>query len=228
MKRFLKRFFTHYLIPRILAYGGKALLALLTISWRVRIDGIESFLEHAQQGNCILLLWHNRLMLVASVFKNCTPKLTYTAFISQSRDGEPLALFVNSFKNGRTIRVKHNAKHEALKEMIDRLKNSQEILMVTPDGPRGPRYQVKPGIVLAAQETAAKVFPFSWSANRFWQLKSWDKMIFPKPFAKIHVLIGEPITLPKEDSVGEQSQILEKALFFVDKSSLATFSNHPK
>lgn len=220
----IKRFFSHYFIPRVLAYCGKALLKLLTFTCRIEIEGIDEFQTHASKGNCIIMLWHNRLVLVAAVFINHAPQFTYTAFISQSRDGEPLALFTSSFKNGRTIRVRHNAKHEALKEMIDRLKNSHEVLIVTPDGPRGPRYQVKPGIALAAKETSAKIFPFSWSADRFWQLKSWDKMILPKPFAKIHVKIGSPITVTKDESVAE----LEKALLTVDNQSSAPFSTHPK
>lgn len=228
MIRRFKRFFSHYLIPRILAYGGKILLKLLVFTCWVEVRGLESFIKQADKGNSILLLWHNRLMLVASVFQNRTPKFIYRAFISQSRDGEPLALFVNSFKNGRTIRVRHNAKHEALKEMIDRLKHSQEILIVTPDGPRGPRYEVKPGVVMAAKETSAKIFPFSWSANRFWQLNSWDKMIFPKPFSTIYATIGSPILLDQESDLSSLSKVVENSLFQVDQESISHFPNQPK
>lgn len=226
MKRRFNHFFSHYFIPRVLAYGGKALLKLLTFTCRIKVEGIAQFQAHAGKGNCILLLWHNRLMLVAPIFQRYAPQFTYTAFISKSRDGEPLALFTRSFKNGRTIRVRHNAKHEALKEMIDRLKNSPEVLIVTPDGPRGPRYQIKPGISLAAKETGAKIFPFSWSADRFWQLKSWDKMILPKPFAKISVLIGDPIIPDKKQSIEQFTPILEKTLLAADKHTSAHFESH--
>lgn len=204
------------------------MLKLLTLTCRIKVEGLEEFKKHAGKGNCVLLLWHNRLMLVAKIFQKGTSDFIYTAFISQSRDGEPLALFTKSFKNGRTIRVRHNAKHEALKEMIDRLKNSQEILIVTPDGPRGPRYQVKPGIAVAAKETSAKIFPFSWSTDRFWQLKSWDKMILPKPFAKIHAKIGSPIVLAKEGSIEEQTQIFENALIATDQQCTFHFSKAPQ
>ncbi len=223
MKRRLSLFFSHYLIPRVLAYGGKVMLKLLTLTCRIKVEGMDEFLRFAGKGNCILLLWHNRLMMVATIFQQCSPDFIYTAFISQSRDGEPLALFTKSFKNGRTIRVRHNARHGALKEMIDRLKNSREILIVTPDGPRGPRYKVKPGVVMAAQETSAKIFSFSWTANRFWQLNTWDKMILPKPFAKIYVKISGPFTLNQENSVAEQSKIVENVLLDTDKQCPAQF-----
>jgi lysophospholipid acyltransferase (LPLAT)-like uncharacterized protein len=223
MKRRFKRFFTHYVVPRVLAYGGKALLKLLTLTCRIHVEGMEEFLAHAGKESCILLLWHNRLMLVSTVFLKHAPHCTYTAFISQSRDGEPLALFTNSHKNGRSIRVRHNAKHEALKEMIDRLKKSQDVLIVTPDGPRGPRYEVKPGVAVAAQETGAKIFTFSWSADRFWQLNSWDQMIVPKPFATIHAVIGSPLHLSQSDTKERHSKTLEEALLGIDQESLASF-----
>ncbi|KIC73808.1 Uncharacterized protein DB41_IY00040 [Neochlamydia sp. TUME1] len=223
----IKRYFSHYLVPRVLAYAGKAFLKLLLMTCRIQLEGLEEFCKHAKQGNCILMLWHNRLMLVATIFQSYTPQFNYTAFISQSRDGEPLALFANSFKNGRTIRVKHNAKHEALKEMINRLKNSLDIVLITPDGPRGPRYQVKPGLALAAKQTAATVFPFSWSASRLWQLKSWDKMMLPQPFSKICMTIGSPISYPAHINLDHYSHMLENALIDTDQSAYLKFSNRP-
>ena len=63
---------------------------------------------------------------------------------------------------------------------------------MTPDGPRGPRYQCKPGALTAAEMTGAKVIGISWSASRFFQLGSWDKMVIPLPFSKIIVSLSDP------------------------------------
>lgn len=228
MKLLPRQYFSHYIKPRLMAYGGKYLLKLLALTCRIEIEGLEEFKKHGGTGNCILLLWHNRLMLVAPVFQRCDPTFTYTAFISQSRDGEPLAIFTESHKNGRCIRVRHQAKHEALKEMIHRLKNSPDILLITPDGPRGPRYRVKEGVALAAKETGAKIFPFSWSANAFWQLGSWDKMIIPKPFSTIKAIIGTPIVLTENDSLEGHSEILENAMLHADAQAESFFKTKPK
>lgn len=211
MKQKIRRFFSHYFIPRVLAYGGKFLLKVLSLTCKIKVEGFDAFKAQAVQGNTILMLWHNRLMMAAPVFQKAT-EITYTAFISQSRDGESLALFTNSYKNGKTIRVKHNAKHGALKEMIERLKNSKEVLMITPDGPRGPAYKLKSGVTMAAQETTAHIFPFTWEASHFWQLKSWDKMMIPKPFSTVTVKIGPGITLSKDKTLEENSELLEQAL----------------
>ena len=166
-------------------------------------------------------------MIVAPTFKKFAPHFTYTAFISQSRDGEPLALFTNSHKNGRSIRVRHNAKHEALKKMIDRLRTSPGDHVSDAYGPKGPRYQVKEGVSLAAQETQAYVFPFSWSADAFWQLGSWDKMMIPKPFSRIKARIGSPIILDKSH-LGENAKVLERAMLENDLCVCSAFKAQPK
>ena len=217
MKLHYYQYFSHYILPRIIAYTGKFLLKILSLTCKFKLKGFEQFENQAKNGNSILMLWHNNLMMVAPIFQKRTPHINYTAFISQSRDGEALALFTNSYKNGHTIRVRHHAKQGALKEMIDRLKNSSEVLIITPDGPKGPVHKMKPGLAMAALETNAKVFPFSWESSDFWELKTWDKMRIPKPFSTITATIGPPILLPKESS-------LEKNVLFLEKSLLE--NNH--
>jgi lysophospholipid acyltransferase (LPLAT)-like uncharacterized protein len=182
------------------AYVGKYLLRVLFWTCRTKIEGIERFVKHASEEKCILMLWHNRLSMVAEILNKHAPQFIYTAFISKSRDGEPLAILASSYKSGKTIRVPHNARHRALKQVIVSLKTHQEVIVITPDGPRGPRYQVKPGIALAAKETQATIVPFSWKADRYWELKTWDGLRFPKPFANIQVVLGEPIKANGEAS----------------------------
>src|SRR5262249_37246509 len=113
--------------------------------------------------------------------------------------GDPLARLAESYKSGRAIRVPHNARHHALGQLVNSVKNKGEIIIITPDGPRGPKEVVKPGIILAARETEANVFPFSWHAKRFWQLKTWDEMKIPKPFTTIDVFFGHSVILSKNE-----------------------------
>ena len=61
------------------------------------------------------------------------------------------------------------------------------------DGPRGPRYEVKPGPVILAKKTGNPIIPFVFEPRRFWTLKSWDKMQIPWPFTRTLLVIGEPI-----------------------------------
>jgi len=175
------------------AYGGKYVIKFLLWSCKTKIEGIERFVKLASQEKCILMLWHNRLALVAEILNRHAPQFIYTALISKSHDGDPLEILARSYKSGKAIRVSHNARHQALKKVINSLKKSHEIIVITPDGPRGPCYNVKPGIAWAAKEAKATIIPFTWKADHFWELKTWDGFMLPKPFSTIHVVLGEPI-----------------------------------
>ena len=66
-------------------------------------------------------------------------------------------------------------------------------VFVTPDGPRGPRYRVNPGIVLLAQKTGAPVMPVRVTYSRCLRLKSWDRFMIPLPFARVDVVLDTPL-----------------------------------
>jgi hypothetical protein len=98
--------------------------------------------------------------------------------------------------------------------MIDELKTNGRIVAITPDGPKGPLYQVKPGAVIAAKEAGAPIIPLTWDAKPCWHLSTWDKMMLPKPFSTIHVKFGPPVIIPKEGDGAKQENaaLLEGAL----------------
>jgi len=207
MKAFKRKVFSFFI-----AYVGKYLLRLILMSCKLKVIGLESYKKIAAKERCILMLWHNRLSIVSEILFKLDKVNIFAAFISKSRDGDPLAILANSYKIGKAIRVPHDRKHQALKSLIDTLKNSNEIVVITPDGPRGPRYEVKPGIVMAGVQTNAAIIPFTWSSTSFWQLKSWDKLMFPKPFSTIVVTFGESIKLVTESSRENQDMLRDRLL----------------
>ena len=214
IKLLLNRLFIK-ITPFLVAYPGLGLLRLILTTCRLEVEGVERFIALAEEKRCILMLWHNRLAIVAYVLNKHAPQYRYSAFISKSRDGELLAAVVNSYRQGKAIRVNQQAKYNALREMIKQLKTGQEVMLMTPDGPRGPKYRAKPGIVLAAQNTEACIVPLTWSSNKFWQLSTWDRLILPKPFSKVRVSIGEPIIVyngSQEDSLEQTVSNLQETL----------------
>jgi lysophospholipid acyltransferase (LPLAT)-like uncharacterized protein len=185
-------------LPTLIAVLGKYGMRAILKTCQVDISGLEHFVGSAKTGPCILMLWHNRLAAVPEVMHNFAPQFIFTAFISKSRDGEPLARLALSYKIGRVLRVGHQSRHLALNRMIQQLKVGKEIMIITPDGPRGPKYELKPGIAVAARESSASIIPFSWQSDRFWQLKTWDAMMIPKPFSRIKVTFGTPLKLTND------------------------------
>jgi len=185
---------------------GKALMNLLLRSCSWEVSGAESFGEKSKGEKCLLALWHNRLAIAPYLLNRFVPNRIFAALISKSRDGRLLEFFVNSYKNGRTIGVFHNSKHAALKSVIDHVEQKEWVVVMTPDGPRGPKYQLKPGLPSAAFETQAIVYVLDWSADSFWQLNSWDGLRIPKPFSKIRVNFKQALPI-----IPEQPYTLDEA-----------------
>lgn len=204
--------FKRFVLPYPLAYITKWLLRLLLWTCRFDFTGIDAFVAFAKQNRCILALWHNRLVIVPEVLNRFTQDLSFTAVISKSRDGEPLALVVKSYNRGGIIRVAHDDRHGALRTMIQHLKESNHVLVITPDGPRGPKYELKPGVVLASRAADAPIISLTWTANRVWTLKTWDGFMIPKPFSTIKVVFGSPISLSAKGSLKEDITSLQTQL----------------
>ena len=99
--------------------------------------------------------------------------------------------------------------NSAVKEIIKQITNGGKIV-VSPDGPRGPVYKNGSVITKIASKYNKKVIPVSCYASRYFELASWDKMMLPKPFSKIIVIIGKPLELTGNDE--NDKLLLEKKL----------------
>ena len=198
----------------IIAKLSKRVMNLLIGTCHIQFVGMEQFCRFVATEKCILMLWHNRLALAPFILSRYTPRIQYAALVSGSRDGDILTTIVNSYKNGNTIRVPHQARYQALREIIRHIEEQKYIVIITPDGPRGPRYEIKPGIALAALETQAHVFSLNWEAKHYWELKTWDRLRLPKPFTTIRVSFALPIRLDKlsQYSLEQAKAILKESL----------------
>lgn len=165
----------------------KGILHLLIKTCRIQIEGLNQFCELVEKEKCMLMLWHNRLAPMLFILSKYTPQIRYTALVSGSRDGDILSYIIHSYPNGNTIRVYHLDRYKALRSIIDHVEERKQIVIITPDGPRGPCYEVKPGIAFAALETQAHIISVNWKAKNYWELKSWDKFRIPKPFTTLYV-----------------------------------------
>jgi lysophospholipid acyltransferase (LPLAT)-like uncharacterized protein len=203
--KLLKQKWVSYLLARVVKVSIKALL----FTCRIQVSGMDHFVKAASNNKCILMLWHNRLTLVAEIMTRYAPQFKYAAVISNSRDAEILASYTNSFSVGRTIRVPHNARAKVLQTMVKQLKTGNEVIIITPDGPRGPAMKVKPGVAFAAKEASANIIPFSWNASSVWRFKTWDKLMLPKPFSTITVKLGEALKVQDEEKADHLEQALK-------------------
>ena len=134
----------------------------------------------------IYLFWHNRLFVAAETYRIFASKRSTFALVSASKDGAWLAAFLKMFG----IRaVRGSSSRGGLKAMMglcNALKAGHDVV-ITPDGPRGPRYQVKAGALWLARETDATLLLLNFNLTRFWRLKTWDGFLIPQPFSTVEV-----------------------------------------
>jgi lysophospholipid acyltransferase (LPLAT)-like uncharacterized protein len=199
-------------LPKLTGYLIKFFLKLIFKTCTFKVKDIGIFFEEAKKGSLILALWHEHIVVIPEFLYTYANFFSYVALVSNSRDGEILATITNSYKKARALRVKHNAKGPALKAMIDVLTEEKNILIMTPDGPRGPKHQIKQGLVIAAKKSNCPVMSFSWKASHVWKLNSWDQMQIPKPFSTIEISFKKSFYF-KEGSL-EETKALEKDMLF--------------
>jgi lysophospholipid acyltransferase (LPLAT)-like uncharacterized protein len=89
----------------------------------------------------------------------------------------------------------------ALRQLVDALAAGSNVLF-TPDGPRGPVYQVSPGVIFVAQKSGAPVVPLHMEYSSCWRLKSWDRFCVPRPFSKLRFILGAALHV--EQTTGAQ------------------------
>lgn len=135
--------------------------------------------------------------------------------ISKSDDGEIIARVVGLWGGDLARGSSSRGGKEALMILNNALKKKNSSIVTTPDGPRGPVYEFQAGTILLSQFTQSEIVPITFSADRYWTLRSWDKFIIPKPFAKIAVSFGEPYIVPRKLSEEEkelQRQKMQSAM----------------
>ena len=127
-----------------------------------------------------------------------------SVMVSQSRDGELIARAVGHLGIDTARGSSSRGGAQGMRELLRQAKKGSDIAF-TPDGPRGPRGEVQPGVLMAAQSTGWPIIPVAYADTRYKQLRSWDGMRVPLPFAAVHFVYGEP--LPPE----HHAELLEKA-----------------
>ncbi len=149
-------------------------------------------------GAIIPCLWHQHLMLgVPYLLSKSKLGLKLGIMISPSVDGEAGAMAAQRL--GAHI-VRGSATYtgaRALRDFYLAVAKDNVSLLITPDGPRGPRYEAKSGALMIAQLAGKPIVPIAYAASRVFKFRAWDRFILPWPFARVVLAVGEPIKVPK-------------------------------
>jgi lysophospholipid acyltransferase (LPLAT)-like uncharacterized protein len=167
---------------------GSGALRMLARTWRFRVvnAGAINDLRGANR-NFIFSLWHGQLLPLIWYHRNEGVVL----LISEHRDGELIARAAESLGYALVRGSTTRGADRALISIIRELQAGREVA-ITPDGPRGPARKYAPGALIAAQRSGTPILPVVAVADRAWRLKSWDRFMIPKPFARVTVAYGNP------------------------------------
>jgi len=187
-----------WLVPRFL----KFLIDSIGSTVRpVIVEGEDVFRDLlANRRSVIFSFWHNRIFYAAyfiysRLFRKGYPLM---ALISQSKDGKLIARVVELW-GGKVARGSTSkGGKEAMFQMLRAIRKEGYSVVTTPDGPRGPKYHFQEGTIALAQMTGIEIIPVTFSAEKYWQLRSWDSFIIPKPFSKIYVSFLPPIRVDRD------------------------------
>ncbi len=222
--RLAKRLRKHPIVTGLLSFLFVAYLWLIFTTSRVEIVNrrvLDDLKERGIPG--IGVFWHGRMLFMPHVLARGFP--TPSMLISNHPDGELIARIIRAFGaesirggtgRGRDGEQKPRDKGgaQALRALLRALKSGYSV-GITPDGPRGPRMRLQPGVVKLAQMSGAPIVLASWSGSFVKVFDSWDRFMLPFPFGRVVTVIGVPIYLPTnldDDSAERTRQALERAL----------------
>ncbi len=184
---------------------GRGLVAVLARTWRFETEGEAGFEQALADTGCLIALWHGRLLMGVQRYAH----REFRVLVSHSGDGEMMHRLLGAFGYGTIRGSSSKGAPRAVREMLQGLKDAPAVV-ITPDGPRGPRHSMNPGLAWLAQASGRPVVPFGFACDRAWRFKSWDKACLPKPFARVRLHHGAPLFLERRASEAQQEQFTER------------------
>lgn len=181
------------------------LINLTSKTWRFKSQGELS------SGCSIIIFWHTYLL---SGWKYLSKNGEYVAVVSPSKDGQYLVDLLTKWKLSFIRGSSDKNSKEVLQQIVESVKCNS--ISLTPDGPRGPKFKLKPGAVVAAYRANVPIqFIKINNSKKIISRKSWDNFEIPFPFSSIEVCISEPIIIPPNstrEEVDEFIKIIEQRL----------------
>jgi hypothetical protein len=205
--------------PAKLEWYQRLLLALLaslmrlwgrTLRFRWGSD-VQVVLDDPSSA-AVVIFWHNRLFAAPIFFNRFLRKHRLATLISASKDGAWLSGFVEQLGMHPVRGSRFKRGSQAVRDLIAAQQDGFNVA-ISPDGSRGPLYDMKPGAATVALKTGAPILLLSFNHTGAWRLKSWDRFYIPHPFSKIEVRIDSvgPCAALSEDPK-EASAILKQRM----------------
>ncbi len=178
---------------KALSFIGRCVFQLLFLLNKVKIHGEDNLLQLAKAGKPIMVcVWHGRLLFPSWYIRLKMTNLH--AIASRHSDAEIMARILKHWGYSLIRGSTRKGGKAVVQKMADVFKNGG-IVAVTNDGPKGPPKIAKAGSTGLAIKYNVNMITITGSATQYWQMKSWDKFMLPKPFGRIDILVAPPLQI---------------------------------
>ncbi|MDR2685977.1 MAG: lysophospholipid acyltransferase family protein [Rickettsiales bacterium] len=205
MKKIMKSIFKNALVQWMIAVFAAFVIWFIFLSSRRKIEG-EEILKNLKGKPAVFAFWHGRSFVLSPLVY--LYGLDGYAVSSIHEDGRLMAKLQRLFG---LKPIKGSSKRDSLSVLRGGLSvlKKGKVLMMTPDGPRGPRMQLKDGILYFAKMTGVPIIPICYSCSRARFNKNWDKYMLALPFGRIKFNLGNPVFVPRNATENEWNLIRE-------------------
>lgn len=183
---------------RALGHLAGGIMKLWSLTLRYRVNGQAGIVQPSIHANPVIFaLWHNRIFTMPPIWQRTGGKNRTTVVLtSASKDGTTLATAMEMFGLGA---IRGSSSRRAVSALIGMKKSlaAGDDVCVTPDGPKGPRYRVQPGVIKIAQATSTDIIPIHIRYGAAWRMKTWDRFVIPLPFSRVTIIFDTPIRIEK-------------------------------
>jgi len=144
------------------------------------------FIDEPIEGQCMAIAWHGELFVAPQVYRTLRKSQKTSAIISKHHDGDLIAKILSFFN---IVALRGSSKKGARAVLLSSIKSLKDgySVMITPDGPRGPRHSMSDGAVALAKRANLPLMVVNFQAESYWQLNSWDRFVIPKPFTSLDI-----------------------------------------
>lgn len=202
-------------MPLWLAWPLAVLGRLFFFTCRVKIEGCSEPWIINVASPAIFACWHNRVIFGVPQMPLALRR-NLSLLISASRDGEYIATLAKLFQF-QVVRGSSSRGGVAALLTLKREIQQNRSLIITVDGPRGPKYCVHSGIIALAVLTNAPIVPLCFNYSHFLELKSWDRMQIPLPFSKVTVTFAPALKVDRINDQEATRELVRKELLQITR-----------
>jgi len=171
-------------------------IRILDMTYRYRVFGTENrdqAVNHSKNKTFAIATWHGNSFagVLGHAWQNFSP------LCSHSKDGSMVAFLCERIGQKPVRGSSSRGGGEAREQLLNDLASGSNPAF-TVDGPKGPIYDAKPGIIAIAKAGSCAILPLCAMGDKNWVLRSWDKLHVPKPFSRVVIAYGKPLSIPAD------------------------------